>query len=138
MVDRILQDLPDALTNPIVVLVLCAVVAILLLTLWLARPIDAIPAFASPNGDVAIARKALQSLVENRCLAFKSVGHAHADVRRRSDKIDLLVEIRVRPELRLEDLAEQIQTEVAVLLKDNLGLKNVGDIDVLVVGLHRD
>lgn len=113
-------------------------VFILILLYLLRRPIDSIPAFANPNGDVAIARKALHDLIEHRCMAFKPVGHARADVRTKANQLRALIEIRVRPDVRLEDLTEQIQTEIAVLLKDNLGLKNVGDVDVIVAGVHRD
>lgn len=142
MIDSFWELLVAWLSEPQVQLVLGVAVGIFLFTLillyLLRRPIDSIPAFANPNGDVAIARKALHDLIEHRCTAFKSVGHAKADVREKSGKLRALVEIRVRPEVRLEDLSEQIQNEITVLLKDNLGLKNVGDVDVIITGVHRD
>lgn len=142
MIDALREQLLEWLARPNTQIGLGVAVAlfvtVLILLYLLRRPIDSIPAFANPNGDIAIARRALHDLIEHRCLAFKGVGHAKASVQTKSNLLRTLVEIRVRPEIRLEDLSEQLQNDLAVLLKDNLGLKNIGDIDVLIVGVHRD
>ena len=132
-----MSSFSDVLTNPIVVIILSAVILVLVLILILSRPVPTVHAFTGPAGRVTVSRRAVHDLIEARCRAFRGVGSAKANVTNRSGEIDVRIELKVRESARLEDLSSQIQGEVGGMLRENLALENIGAIDIVVTGVSR-
>jgi hypothetical protein len=135
MLESFFSSASEPFSHPAVLLVLCGAIIVLALSLWVGRPEKIIPAFSTAHGSVAVTRRALHDLVQGRCLTYKGVGQVKVDVALKSGRLQTRLAIRVRPNIRLDELSQQLQTEVTALLKDNLGLANVGDVDVLVAGI---
>jgi hypothetical protein len=138
MFESLLSSLSDVLTNPVVVLLLCAIVVTLCFVLLVSRPPASILAVDSASGKVRIARRALHDLIEAHCLATAGVGRAKASVATRGGEVCTRVELRIAPGQRLDELSQRLQPEIAGLLRDNLGLEHVGPVDILVVGVTRE
>lgn len=135
--DSLFASLSEVLTNPVVVILLSAVILVLLFILILSRPVHTVHAFTGPAGRVTVSRKAVHDLIEARCRAFRGVGGARAMVTTRSGELDVRIELKIRESARLEDLSSQIQGEVGGMLRENLALENLGAIDIVVTGVSR-
>jgi hypothetical protein len=135
--DSLMSSFSEVLTNPIVVIILSAVILVLVLILVLSRPVPTVHAFTGPAGRVTVSRRAVHDLIEARCRAFRGVGSAKANVTNRGGELDVRIDLKVRESARLEDLSSQIQGEVGGMLRENLALENIGSIDIVVTGVSR-
>ena len=117
---------------------LAAVVVLALFIHLVRRQPRAFVAFGSAGGSVKVTRKAVRELVQRCCEELGGVGSARADVRIRRGALCTRVELRLRPNANLKGISNYLRQQIAAALTDNLGLENVGDIDVVVVGIFAD
>jgi hypothetical protein len=112
-----------------------AVAAIAVLWRLILRQPSVFTAFGSAGGRVKITRKAVRELVQHCCEELGGVGSAHADVRLERGVLRTRVELRLRSNANLKGISSYLRQQISVALTENLGLENVGDIDIVVVGI---
>ena len=108
-----------------------AVLAILILvrqpkTLLLAR---------TEQGRLRISRHALHRLLETCCEQVGGVASARAFVKRRRGKFCTKLRLKVRPNAKLDAIQGYLTQEITSTYRDNLGIKDVGPVEIEVVGV---
>jgi hypothetical protein len=108
-----------------------AVLAILILvrqpkTLLLAR---------TEQGRLRISRHALHRLLETCCEQVGGVASARAFVKRRRGKFCTKLRLKVRPNAKLDAIQGYLSQEIVSTYRDNLGIKEVGAVEIEVVGV---
>ena len=108
-----------------------ALLAILILlrqpkTLLLAR---------NQQGRLRISRHALHRLLETCCEQVGGVASARAFVKRRRGKFCTKLRLKVRPNAKLDAIQGYLTQEIVSTYRDNLGIKEVGPVEIEVVGV---
>ena len=108
-----------------------ALLAILILlrqpkTLLLAR---------TTQGRLRISRHALHRLLETCCEQVGGVASARAFVKRRRGKFCTKLRLKVRPNAKLDAIQGYLTQEIVSTYRDNLGIKEVGPVEIEVVGV---
>jgi len=108
-----------------------ALLAILILlrqpkTLLLAR---------NEQGRLRISRHALHRLLETCCEQVGGVASARAFVKRRRGKFCTKLRLKVRPNAKLDAIQGYLTQEIVSTYRDNLGIKEVGPVEIEVVGV---
>jgi len=114
-----------------------AVVLLCLFILWSAarREPVSIVAFDSPNGEIRVARTAINELVQRTGDMMPTVGKCSTRVHTRGDVLNIEVRIKLLVGSRLSDVSTELQERLSSTLRDSLGIERLGGIDVEVVGL---
>jgi hypothetical protein len=87
------------------------------------------------RGRLAISRHALHRIVEACCEQVKGVASARAEVVRRRGQFRTEVRLKIRPDAKLSAIQGYLVEEITDIHHRNLGLKNVGPIEVKIVGV---
>jgi hypothetical protein len=124
---------PEFLVGVAFGLVLCALV-VALFTL-LRRPPQMFEAFSNEQGKVLVSRQALQEQIQRRCEELGDVGKARATVIDKSGTLSIHIRLRVRSNARLIGISGYLQEQIDAVLRRNLGIENVGPIDIIVTGI---
>ncbi len=99
------------------------------------RPTRRIRAFKGETGYVEISRHALLELVHSACEQMPEVRKPAIKIRARR-KLNLSVRIRVDGSTNLRDTASYLQTHLKDSLENNLGIENLGQIEIIVSGIR--
>jgi hypothetical protein len=121
----------DSATQAIVVWCGLALLALLILlrqpkTLLLAR---------TEQGRLRISRHALHRLLETCCEQVGGVASARAFVKRRRGRFLTKLRLKVRPDAKLDAIQGYLTQEIVNTYHDNLGIKEVGPVEIEVVGV---
>ena len=121
----------DSATQAIILWFGLALLAILILfrqpkTLLLAR---------TEQGRLRISRHALHRLLETCCEQVGGVASARAFVKRRRGKFCTKLRLKVRPNAKLDAIQGYLSQEIVSTYRDNLGIKDVGPVEIEVVGV---
>ncbi len=108
---------------------------VFLFILFLRRQPDTISAFDSDNGHVTVSRRALQELIQGCCERVSDVGRAKATVSTRGGVINTHVRLRLNSNGKLSSISGYLQEQIGEVVKQNLGIEAIGNIDIVVVGL---
>lgn len=87
------------------------------------------------KGRLEISRHALHRLVETCCEQLKGVASARATITRRRGKFETVINLRVRPNAKLDAIQGYLIQEVGDIYRQNLGIDNVGRVQIKVVGV---
>jgi hypothetical protein len=90
---------------------------------------------ANESGRLAISRPALHRIVEACCEQIKGVATARALVVRSRGRFYTEVRLKIRPDAKLDAIQGYLTQEIADIYRQNLGLKEVGPIEVKIVGV---
>lgn len=114
-----------------------AAVALLLVLVvyFLRRQPKSFRAFGTGDGEVLVTRKAVRELVRTCCEEINDIGSARARIRVRGGSVHVWVDLRVRRTANLKGIASYLRQQIAQALTDNLGIENLGDIEMVVVGV---
>ncbi|TVR51602.1 MAG: hypothetical protein EA425_06710 [Puniceicoccaceae bacterium] len=99
------------------------------------RPKKNLAAFTSEGGQVFVSRKAAQELIQECCQDLDQVARAKARVSIRKGALHTRVDLKVRRDSRLKDVTGYLQERIARVLRENLNLENVGEIEIQVTGI---
>ena len=127
-----LIDSPYVLGSAAVLLVASVVIY-----LWARQP-RAFKAFDADGGGVIVTRKAVRELVQRCCSGLHGVGSAVAHVSVRDGEVSVRVALRTRRSANLKGISGHLREEIRVALTENLGIENVRDIEITVVGILDD
>lgn len=114
-----------------------SVLALLVLMLWL-RPPSTLKLMADAKGDLRISRHALHRLIETCCEQLRGVASARATVVRRRGKFAVIIRLKVRPNAKLDAIQGYLTQEVSDIFRENLGIGDIGRVEVKVVGVVRE
>ena len=107
---------------------------LLVLLLWL-RPPTTLTLRKDEKGGLRISRHALHRLIETCCEQLRGVASARASVTRRRGKFTVAIRLKVRPNAKLDAIQGYLTQEVGDIFRHNLGIGEIGRVDVKVVGV---
>ncbi len=113
-----------------------ALFLLVFLAVWaFRRQPDTISAFDSENGHVTVSRRALQELIQGCCERVNDVGRAKAKVSTRGGIINTHVRLRLNSNGKLSSISGYLQEQISEVVKQNLAIESMGNIDIVVVGI---
>ena len=110
----------------------------LLVLLLFLRPPSALTLVDNEQGELRISRHALHRLIETCCEQLRGVATARAAVGRRGGKFTVTLRLTVRPNAKLDAIQGYLTQELAEIFRENLGVGEIGRVQVKVVGITRD
>jgi hypothetical protein len=108
--------------------------ALLVLLLWL-RPPSTLTLSKGDKGGLRISRHALHRLIETCCEQLRGVASARASVGRSDGKFTVAIRLKIRPNAKLDAIQGYLTQEVGDIFRENLGIGEIGRVDVKVVGV---
>lgn len=124
---------PGLLYGVLLGFILCALV-ILLFTLR-RRQNDRFEAFTNEFGKVMISRQALEDQIQRCCEELAEVGKARATIDAKGDLLAIQIQLQIRSHAKLTGISGYMQQQIDHALRRNLGIENVGPINIVVTGL---
>jgi len=127
----------DAFSSPIfgysLLLVCC-----LLFCWWLIRKTktDLVAVFCDEEGAVQITPQALRELVRKSCETIPGIHSPSTKIFKKSQKIWLLVSIRVEPNCKVKETRHQLRKTLEKVMVENLSFSNFGGVDVIIKGFQ--
>jgi hypothetical protein len=117
-----------------------AVTLAVVVLLWLAkamifRPPRVVQAFPTEGGQVLVTRRAVKELVEHCCEELSDTGSADVMVGIRGGELRTRVELKLRRTANVKGVTSYLRERIVQALTENLGLENVGAVDIIVVGV---
>lgn len=112
-----------------------ALMLLWLLKLWLFRPPRVVQAFPTEGGQVLVTVRAVKELVLHCCDELSGDGSADVRVGSRGGELRTRVELRLRRNANVKGVTSYLRERIVQALTENLGLENIGDIDIVVVGV---
>jgi len=111
-----------------------SVLALVVVFLVLRAPSSLILA-RSEQGRLEISREALHRVLETCCEQVRGIASARARVARKSGLFHTELRLRIRPDARLDAIQGYLTEEITELYRQNLGVKEIGPIEIKVVGV---
>ena len=133
-----LYRLETLLDSPYVLGSAAALLIVSVVIYFLTRQPKSFKAFDSEGGGVIVTRRAVRELVQRCCSGLHGVGSATAHVSVRSGEVTVRVALRTRRSANLKGISNHLREEIRVALTENLGLENVREIEITVVGILDD
>lgn len=99
------------------------------------RPPETFEAFANESGKVLVSRHALQEQIQRCCEELSDVGRTRATVIQKNDVISIRLRLRVKSNARLVGISGYLQEQIDSVLRTNIGVQNIGPIDIVVTGI---
>lgn len=115
--------------------VLLASALVLLVALIGLRPPATVTLISDEKGKLSISRHALHRLIETCCEQLRGVASARASVKRRSGKFTITINLKVRPNAKLDAIQGYLTQEVGDIFRENLGIGDIGPVEVKIVGV---
>jgi hypothetical protein len=115
--------------------VITGLVALFLLVLILLCQPAMLVLGTTERGRLTISRHALHRIVEACCEQVKGVASARALVVRSRGRFNTEVRLKIRPDAKLDAIQGYLTDEITDIYRRNLGLKEVGPIEVKIVGV---
>ncbi|HXA13773.1 MAG TPA: hypothetical protein VNW23_01485 [Opitutaceae bacterium] len=122
-------------TNPAFIIFAGSLLVLLVLLLILLHQPSVLVLSTNERGRLAISRHALHRIVEACCEQIKGVATARAFVVRSRGRFYTEVRLKIRPDAKLDAIQGYLTQEIANIYRQNLGLKEVGPIEVKIVGV---
>ncbi len=133
-----LQAINDFIfASPIQALIVWGGIAVLVLLLFFREP-RTLTLTTNESGKLEISRHALHRLIEACCQQLNGIASARAEVYRRKGKFNTIIRLKVRPNAKLDAIQGYLTQEVADIYKQNLGITEVGTIEVKVTGVIQE
>lgn len=99
------------------------------------RPPETFEAFSNDQGKVMVSRQALQEQIQRRCEELSEVGKARAHIISKGELLSIRIRLRVRSNAKLIGISGYLQEQIDAVLRRNLGVENIGPIDIIVTGI---
>ena len=128
-----LMSQPEFLIGLLVGFLLAVVVAVVLKALR--RPADTFEAFANESGKVLVSKQALQEQIQRCCEEIGDIGKVRAKVIQKNGVVLTRIRMRMRSNAKLSGISGYLQQQIGSVLQRNLGVENIGPIDIVVTGI---
>lgn len=86
-------------------------------------------------GRVLVSSHALRDLIQRHCEEMPEVGRARAVIQLKGGQINIQIRLRIRSDARLVGVSGYLQERIGAVIRQNLGMENIGPIDVMVAGI---
>lgn len=111
-----------------------------LLVLWLCkammfRPPRVVQAFPTEGGQVLVTRRAVKELVLHCCEELGGNGSADVDVGIHAGELRTRIALKLRSNANVKGVTSYLRERIVQALTENLGLENLGAVDIVVVGV---
>jgi hypothetical protein len=108
--------------------------------LWLGklvlfRPPRVVQAFNTEGGEVHVTHRAVKELVEHCCDELSGNGSADVTIAIRRGELRTRVELKLRRNANVKGVTSYLRERIVQALTENLGLENLGEIDIVIVGV---
>ncbi|MGJ8650504.1 MAG: alkaline shock response membrane anchor protein AmaP [Opitutaceae bacterium] len=110
------------------------VVCAFLLILLVRRQPKKVVAYVTENGRVMVSRSAIIELVQTSCQQLNDVSKPHVSIQVKGKVTHLDVSIKLLSGGRLRSVEETLQTHLRHALTENLGIENLGRINIVATG----
>ena len=111
-----------------------ALVLVALLVLLLRRQPKKIVAYATDDGQVFVARSAIKELVQSSCEQLQGVSNPRTRISIKGGFAHFDVKVKLVGSCRLKEVEATLQRHMRRALTENLGIENLGQIDVTATG----
>lgn len=88
------------------------------------------------NGRLEISRHALHRVIETCCEQVRGIASARASVSRKGKLLHTELRLKIRPDAKLDAIQGYLTQEIADIYGQNLGLKDIGPVEIKVVGVE--
>ncbi len=105
-----------------------------LLILLLRRQPKKVVAYVTENGRVMVSRSAIIELVQTSCEQLKDVSKPHVRIQVKGKVTHFDVSIKLLSGGRLRTVEETLQAHLRRALSENLGIENLGRINIVATG----
>ena len=122
------------LNAPVLVIGLWVALALLALVLLFRKPRRHL-LVSNESGHLQISRHALHRLLETCCQQLRGVSSARARVVKRGGNFKTYLRLKVRPDAKMDAIQGYLSQEITDIYKLNLGITNVGPIEIEVIGV---
>ncbi len=113
---------------------LATLALVALLILLLRRQPRKIVAYATEDGQVFVARSAIKELVQSSCEQLEGVSKPRTRISIKGGFAHFDVKVKLVGSCRLKDVEATLQRHMRRALTENLGIENLGQIDVTATG----
>lgn len=93
-----------------------------------------IKAYSTDNGQVMVSRSAIVELVQTSCEQIKEVSKPRVRMRIKGPQTHFEVRLKLASGGQLRTIEETLQTHLRRALTENLGIENLGRINILATG----
>ncbi|MEO0510100.1 MAG: alkaline shock response membrane anchor protein AmaP [Verrucomicrobiota bacterium] len=106
----------------------------LLLFLLVRRQPKNVMAYSTANGQVMVGRSAIIELVQTSCEQISEVSKPQVSVNAKSNKTHFEVRLKLASGAHLRSIEETLQAHLRKALSENLGIENLGRINIVATG----
>ncbi|MGB1126859.1 MAG: alkaline shock response membrane anchor protein AmaP [Opitutales bacterium] len=93
-----------------------------------------ITAYSTANGKVMVGRSAIIELVQTSCEQIDEVTKPQVSIRVKGGKTQFTVRLKLASGAHLRTIEDTLQSHLRKALKENLGIENLGRIDIVATG----
>lgn len=111
-----------------------ALVLAVVLFLLMRRQPKHVKAYATDNGEVMVSRAAIVELVQTSCEQIKEVSKPQVRMRVKGGQKHFEVRLKLASGGHLRSIEAMLQTHLRKALSENLGIENLGQINILATG----
>jgi uncharacterized alkaline shock family protein YloU len=124
----------EPFTLTLIFLLPLAILFVVLVVIFLKLGKSNLLVFNNKDGKVEISRNAIQEIIQRTCEQFVEVGRARGDISKSKDQIKIKVRLKLRVKTRLQDISNELQSQITRAIRDDLGIENLGEVNVIVEG----
>jgi hypothetical protein len=108
----------------------------LMLLLWILvrRQPKNVVAYATDSGSVMVSRQAIVELVQTSCEQLKDVSKPRVRLTVKGRTTHFEIRLKLLSGGSLRDIEQTLQTHLRQALTDNLGIENLGRINIVAIG----
>lgn len=131
----------ELLQNPALMYAIAAAVVVLafVLLVWALKPAKKeIVAFRGRYGHVTVSRAAIQSLIQRAAVSVDGVEKCDSRLSTRRGKLTVELKIEQLATAQLAKIDRALESQIGRMLKETLGIEELGTIDVTVSALVGD
>lgn len=110
------------------------VVLILLLLLLRRRQPKKVVAYITDSGRVMVSRSAIVELVQTSCAQLEEVSKPAVKIKVKGNVTHFQVHLKLTSGGRLREIEQTLQSHLRNALTENLGIENLGKIDIVATG----
>lgn len=93
-----------------------------------------VTAYSTENGQVMVSRNAIVELVQTSCEQIKEVSKPQVRMNAKGNKTNFEVRLKLASGGQLRSIEETLQTHLRKALTENLGIENLGRINIVATG----
>ena len=109
-------------------------VLFLLIVLLCRRQPKSVMAYATDSGRVMVSRAAIVELVQTSCSQLEEVSKPSVKIKVKGRTVHFEVRIKLASGGQLRSIEQTLQTHLRNALTDNLGIEDLGRIDIIATG----